>query len=322
MPGIDVAAYQHPVTSQYPHGTPITWSKVATAGYRYVAVKGTEGDYYVNPWASTDMAEAKAAGLDVTPYHFAIPNISSGKAQAEYAVEYSGYTPGPQTLPLMLDIEYDPYVSTDGTNECYGLTPAQMRSWVSGFVTTVRSLTGSYPIIYTTANWWDTCTGNSTGFGADPMWVAAYGFQAPPMPAGWPSWTFWQYTSSGTVAGVDSAGTTDLDLFNPAEIGLIGPGTLASRPLTRVSVPLVSLGALIGEKLTWRATGLPPGVTVSPAGVLTGMITSGGSSLGAVSYRASVTATNAGGSSATVTFSWQVAGSCGRHRTLGACPQT
>ena len=60
-------------------------------GYRFAAVKATEGDYYVNPWAATDLAEAKAAGLDVSPYHFAIPNVSSGPQQAQYAVEYSGY---------------------------------------------------------------------------------------------------------------------------------------------------------------------------------------------------------------------------------------
>jgi GH25 family lysozyme M1 (1,4-beta-N-acetylmuramidase) len=322
MPGLDVAAYQHPATSQYPKGTPIDWPQVAAAGYRFAAVKGTEGDYYVNPWAATDLAEAKAAGISVTPYHFAIPNVSSGQQQAEYAVEYSGYAPGPQTPPLMLDIEYDPYVSSDGTNECYGLSASKMTTWISAFVTTARSLTGQYPIIYTTANWWDACTGGSTAFSADPMWVAAYGVDTPPLPAGWPDWSFWQYTSSGTVPGVDTPGTTDLDLFSPTTIGLIGPGTLASRPLARVSVPLDSLAALVGEKLTWTATGLPPGIRVSSNGVLTGMITSSGSSLGAVSYPARVTATNAAGASATVTFSWQVAASCPQHLTLGVCPQT
>ena len=162
LAGLDVASHQHPVTRQYPHGTPINWEQVAAAHDRFAAVKGTEGDYYVNPWAATDLAEAKVAGLDVSPYHFAIPNVSSGPQQAEYAVEYSGYAPGAQTLPLMLDIEYDPYVSSDGTNECYGLSAAQMTAWIAGFVTTARSLTGQYPIIYTTASWWDACTGGST----------------------------------------------------------------------------------------------------------------------------------------------------------------
>ena len=321
MPGLDVAAYQHPDTSQYPHGAPINWPEVAAAGYRFAAIKATEGDYYVNPWASADLAEAKAAGLYVAPYTFAIPNGSSGSEQAKFAVEYAGYAPGPHTLPLMLDIEYDPYVASDGTNECYGLSASKMTSWISAFVTTARSLTGQYPVIYTTANWWDACTGGAAGFGHDPMWVAAYGFASPPMPAGWQDWSFWQYTSGGTVTGVDSTGTTDLDVFNSAAIGLIDPGTLASRPLTRVSVPLDSLGARIGEKLAWTATGLPPGVRVNSSGVLTGMITSLRSSLGPVTYQASVTATNAGGASTTVTFDWQVAPSCPAHITLGVCPQ-
>jgi GH25 family lysozyme M1 (1,4-beta-N-acetylmuramidase) len=321
MPGLDVASYQHPATSQYPKGMPIAWPQVAAAGYRFAAVKGTEGDYYVNPWAITDLAEAKAAGLNATPYHFAIPNVSSGQDQAEYAVEYSGYTPGPQTLPLMLDIEYDPYVADDGTNECYGLSVSKMTAWISAFVTTARSLTGQYPIIYTTADWWGACAGGSAAFSADPMWVAAYGVGAPPLPAGWPDWSFWQYTSGGTVPGVDSAGTTDLDLFSPTVIGLVGPGALASRPLARVWVPLRSLGALVGEKLAWTAAGLPPGVRVSSAGVLTGMITSTGSSFGAVSYPARVTATNAAGASSTVTFDWQVAASCPQRVILGVCPE-
>ena len=322
MPGLDVAAYQHPATSKDPNGVPIDWPQVAAAGYRFAAVKGTEGDYYVNPWAATDLAEAKAAGLDVAPYHFAIPNVSSGQEQAEFAVEYSGYAGGAQTLPLMLDIEYDPYVASDGTNECYGLSAATMTAWISAFVATVRSLTGQSPVIYTTANWWDACTGSSTAFSADPMWVAAYGVDAPPLPSGWPGWSFWQYTSGGTVAGVDSPDTTDLDLFNPAAIGLIDPGTLASRPLARVFVPLDALGALVGEKLTWTATGLPPGVRVSSDGVLTGMITTPRSSLGAVTYPATVTATNAAGAHSTVAFSWEIAPSCLQSVTLGVCSQT
>jgi GH25 family lysozyme M1 (1,4-beta-N-acetylmuramidase) len=323
LAGLDVAAYQHPITRLDPKGVPIDWQQVAAARYRFAAVKGTEGDYYVNPWAATDLAEAKAAGLDVSPYHFAIPNVSSGPEQAEYAVEYSGYAPGAQTLPLTLDIEYDPYTSTDGTNECYGLSPTRMTAWISGFVTTTRSLTGQYPIIYTTANWWDVCTARSTAFGADPMWVAAYGFSAPPLPAGWANWSYWQYTSGGTVPGVDSANTTDLDSFGPSAVGLIDPGTLASRPLARVSVPVSSLGALAGEKLTWTASGLPPGVRMTAGGVLAGMIA--GSSFdatpGPVTYLSTVTAKNAVGGSSSVTFDWRVAPACPNDLSFGPCPE-
>jgi GH25 family lysozyme M1 (1,4-beta-N-acetylmuramidase) len=323
LAGVDVAAYQHPITSQDPKGVPIDWQQVAAAGYRFAAVKATEGDYYVNSWAATDLAEAKAAGLDVSPYHFAIPNVSSGPQQAEYAVEYSGYLPGAQTLPLMLDIEYDPYTRTDRTNECYGLRPAQMTAWISGFATMTRSLTGQYPIIYTTANWWDTCTGGSTTSGADPMWVAAYGFSAPPLPAGWANWSYWQYTSTGTVPGVDSPDTTDLDSFSPSAVALIGPGSLASRPLARVWVPVSSLGALAGEKLTWTASGLPPGVRMTAGGVLAGMITgpSSNAAAGPVTYQSTVTAKNAAGGSSSVTFDWHVAATCPTYLSFGTCPE-
>lgn len=319
-----MAAYQHPATSRYPHGTPINWPQVAAARYRFAAVKGTEGDYYLNRWAATDLAEAKAAGLDVTPYHFAIPNVSSGPEQAQYAVQHSGYQPGAQTLPLTLDIEYDPYVSGDGTNECYGLSPSQMTAWISAFVTKTRSLTGQYPIIYTTADWWDNCTGRSAAFGSDPMWVAAYRFTSPPLPAGWAAYSYWQYTSGGTVPGVDSPGTTDLDTFSPSAVALIDPGPLSSRPLARVSVPVGSLGPQAGETLTWTASGLPPGLSLSPLGVLNGVIMNppANAAPGALTYHPTITATNTSGGTSTVTFPWQITPACPSHPAYTICPGT
>jgi GH25 family lysozyme M1 (1,4-beta-N-acetylmuramidase) len=299
LPGLDVAAFQHP------GGAAINWNRVARAGYKFAAVKGTEGDYYVNQWAASDLKSAKAAGLDAAPYHFAIPNASGGAAQAQFAVEYSGYTPGARTLPLMLDIEYDPYVSTDGTNECYGLTAARMRAWLAAFVAETRTLTGQYPVIYTTADWWDTCTGRSAAFGADPMWIAAYGFTSPPMPPGWKTWTLWQYTSSGTVPGVSAAGGTDLDTFSPAMVGLISPGRQTSTAGTRVSLVIASLGAVAGDVLTYSAAGLPPGLAVGK-GAITGTIAATAATKAAVTYRVTLSVKNAAGATATATFSWQV----------------
>ena len=304
--GLDVAAFQHPVSKQFPGGEAISWTAVAAAGYRYAAVKGTEGDYYVNPWAATDLAKAKAAGLDVAPYHFAVPNVSGGAAQAQFAVEYSGYAPGTRMLPLMLDIEYDPYVQADHTNECYGLTPAQMTAWLSAFASTARSLTGQYPVIYTTADWWDTCTGRSAALSADPMWVAAYGFASPPVPAGWHAWTFWQYTSGGTVPGVATPGTTDLDSFSPAAVGLIDPGGQSSLAGARVSLPVGSLGAVAGEALKYAAAGLPPGLAVTAGGTITGIITAAAAPAKAATYRVTLSVTNGTGAKATAAFSWQV----------------
>ena len=306
LPGLDVAAFQHPVSSAHPGGAAIYWDTVARAGYKYAAVKATEGDYYVNPYAAGDLKSAKAAGLDVAPYHFAIPNASGGAAQAQFAVEYSGYAPAARVLPLMLDIEYDPYVSTDGTNECYGLTAAKMTAWLAAFVAEARTLTGQYPVIYTTADWWDTCTGRSAAFGADPMWIAAYGFTSPPMPPGWKTWTFWQYTSSGTVPGVTTARTTDLDTFSPSMVGLIDPGGQSAACGARVSLAVTSLGAVAGETLTYSAADLPPGLAIAAGGTIAGTITAAAAPKTVTTYTVTVTVKNAAGATATVAFNWKV----------------
>ena len=299
--GIDVASYQHQ------NGTAIGWASVARTGYKFAAIKTTEGNYYVNPYAISDIVSAMSAGLYATVYHFAIPNITTGAVQAQFALKYSKYRSGGRALPLMLDIEYDPYVSTDHTNECYGLSAAAMRTWISSFVSTARSATGQYPIIYTTANWWDTCTGSSTAFGADPMWVAAYGVSSPPMPAGWPAYTFWQYSSAGTVSGVSTSGGTDLSYFNPSVVGLIDPGSRASKGGAKVGLQVASLDALARATLKFTASGLPPGLSITAAGDITGTIKKG--TAGAVkTYRATVTAKNGAGATASATFSWQVTG--------------
>ncbi len=300
LPGLDVAGFQHP------GGAAIGWSAVARAGYKFAAVKATEGDYYVNSWAARDLADAKAAGLVVTPYHFAVPNASGGAAQARFAVEYSGYRSGPRTLPLMLDIEYDPYNATDHANECYGLSAAKMTAWLSAFVTTVRALTGQNPLIYTTADWWGTCTGKSAAFGAYPMWVAAYGFASPPRPAGWSAWTFWQYSSGGTVSGVPGAQSTDLDVFSPSAIGLISPGTQSARVGARVSLPVTSLGATAGETLSYSASGLPPGLSIAKNGTVSGTVATAAAPKAAVNYHVTVSVRNAGGATAAMAFSWGV----------------
>jgi GH25 family lysozyme M1 (1,4-beta-N-acetylmuramidase) len=299
--GIDVASYQHQ------NGAAIGWASVARTGYKFAAIKTTEGNYYVNPYAISDIVSAMSAGLYATVYHFAIPNITTGAVQAQFALKYSRYRSGGRALPLMLDIEYDPYVSTDHTNECYGLSAAAMRTWISSFVSTAHSATGQYPIIYTTANWWDTCTGSSTAFRADPMWVAAYGVSSPPMPAGWPAYTFWQYSSAGTVSGVSTSGGTDLSYFNPSMVGLIDPGSQASKGGAKVGLQVASLDAVARATLKFTASGLPPGLSITAAGDITGTIKKG--TAGAVkTYRATVTAKNGAGATASATFSWQVTG--------------
>jgi GH25 family lysozyme M1 (1,4-beta-N-acetylmuramidase) len=228
--GVDVAAAQHP------DGAAIDWAQVAAAGYAFAAIKATEGDYYVNPYYASDVVAAKAAGLYVMGYHFAIPNVSAGAAQADYAVRQGSYAAGGRALPLELDVEYDPYTSIDHTNECYGLTPSQMVSWISAFGREAQRLTGQLPIVYTTPGWWNACTAGSTALGADPLWVAASAPASPPTPSGWPDWSFWQYTSGGTVPGITPAGGTDVSCADRM-VTAVQPRPQPAKPGSVVSPP-------------------------------------------------------------------------------------
>ncbi|AUY53271.1 lysozyme [Streptomyces sp. CB01881] len=195
-PGLDVASYQGNVN----------WASVAGNGARFAYVKATEGTGYTNPYFAQQYNGSYNAGLIRGAYHFALPDRSSGATQATYFVNHGGgWSRDGKTLPPALDIEYNPYGAT-----CFGLSQSAMVSWIRSFSDTVHSRTGRYPTIYTTTNWWSTCTGNNGGFGAtNPLWIARYSSSVGTLPNGWGYQTFWQYADSGTFPG-------DQNLFNGA----------------------------------------------------------------------------------------------------------
>jgi GH25 family lysozyme M1 (1,4-beta-N-acetylmuramidase) len=96
LQGVDVSSFQHPTSK-----TPIDWAEVAADGIQFAAVKATEGNYYQNPWALQDLAGARAAGLSVIAYAFAIPNGNGGstspRLQADYLFSYPRGCPSAPT---------------------------------------------------------------------------------------------------------------------------------------------------------------------------------------------------------------------------------
>jgi GH25 family lysozyme M1 (1,4-beta-N-acetylmuramidase) len=194
LPGIDVSSYQGP----------IEWASVSRS-IDFAYAKASEGTYYLNPDFANQYDGPYDYGVIRGAYHFAVPNNSSGQTQADYFIDNGGGWSGDgRTLPGALDIEYNPY----GT-ECYGLTPSQMITWISNFVSEYAGREHVYPVIYTATAWWTTCTGNYAGFaGYDPLWIPNYSAGGPGrFPAGWGYRTIWQYADSGSLPG-------DQDVFN------------------------------------------------------------------------------------------------------------
>lgn len=293
--GIDVASFQHP------NGAAINWSQVAASGIGFAAVKATEGAYYRNPYALTDLAQARAAGLSVAAYAFAIPNgngsSSNAATQADYLLNYLGAQS--RTVPIMLDMEYNPYGA-----ECYGLTSTAMVAWISKFDSEIKTKTGRLPIIYTPKAWWAACTGSSTGFGHTPLWVPDYSSSStggPALPAGWSTWASWQYSSTGTVPGISATANVDLDQANPAVLSLLDPGNQKQTTGDPVGLQMQRAIPAPGQTVSYTATGLPAGLSMSPAGQLTGWLKRAGS------YTVQISASDAAGTTGSVSFGWTVA---------------
>jgi GH25 family lysozyme M1 (1,4-beta-N-acetylmuramidase) len=315
--GIDVSSFQEQ--------NPINWADVAgtTGGKQFAAIKVTEGDYYRNKYALPDLEAAKTAGLATVAYVFAIPNGDGGSAspitQADDAINF--LKSGPAGVPpIMLDIEYDPYYQSDGTNQCYGLTQSAMGSWVTSFAAEVQSKTGRPAIIYTTQGWWNQCVGTTVSLAANPLWIAAYtGTNSPgTLPDGWSSggqWTYWQYSASGTVSGI--TGSVDLDQLNPNLLTALNPGD--EQDTAGATITPVQLHA--SQPVTYSSTTLPAGLSLSSSGLITGTAPAS-----AGSVPVTITATNnTTAAQQSVTFTWYSTGSLtvnspGDQTTVGGSP--
>ncbi|MFB9236911.1 lysozyme [Plantactinospora siamensis] len=194
LPGMDVSGYQGNVN----------WSAAYSNGARFAYIKATEGTGYTNPYFAQQYNGSYNVGMIRGAYHFALPDRSAGSTQADYFVNHGGgWSKDGKTLPGALDIEYNPYGAT-----CFGLSQASMRSWIASFVNEYHARTGRWATIYTTTDWWSTCTGNTSQFAAnDPLWIARYSSSVGTLPAGWGTYSFWQWASSGTFPG-------DQDVWN------------------------------------------------------------------------------------------------------------
>jgi GH25 family lysozyme M1 (1,4-beta-N-acetylmuramidase) len=293
LQGVDVAAYQHP------DGQAIDWKRVARSGIQFAAIKATEGTYYQNPFALTDLAQAKAAGLSVIAYEFAVPNGNGGsaspQAQADYLVKYLDSAGGPLP-PIMLDIEYNPYGEV-----CYGLSQSAMRSWIAHFSDEIQARTGENPIIYGPGPWWQECTGSTSRFSQFPLWVPDWTTaSSPTITPGWHTYGFWQYSSVGVVRGIPAPGNTDLDQLNPAAIPLLDPGSQTSVTGGTLNLQIRPADPVARQNVSYSAAGLPPGTTISATGQITGW------PVGKGSYQATVSASDSAGQSSSVTFGWDV----------------
>ena len=207
LEGIDVSKWQGA----------IDYNQVRNSGRSFVIARASYGGL-VDEWYTTNKANARAAGLAFGAYHFAYPNLNPS---------YTATIEEADTFVAAMGIQRGMLIPALDLETCNsGLGTAGMIQWVKNWLERVYSRTGARAMIYASPNFWATCMGDTRWFadnGYPILWVAHWtSSSAPSVPAqnwGGRSWTFWQYTSQGSVPGV--SGNVDLDRFNGTSLSSV-----------------------------------------------------------------------------------------------------
>ncbi len=186
LTGIDVSHFQGHVD----------WAAVKNAGCSFAFAKATEGAGITDPFFAANWAGMKAAGLMRGAYHFYRAGEDAQQQAANFLSNVQFET---GDLPPVLDIELND-----------GVVGEALVGGVQTWLDAVEPVAGVTPIIYTNTYFWDAQFNDQ--FSQYPLWIAHYGPQPEPLPAGWTVWTFWQYSQSLGIAGV--GGAADHDYFN------------------------------------------------------------------------------------------------------------
>jgi lysozyme len=194
-------SYLQAVDCSHFQGEP-NWREVASAGIDVAICKATQGVSFIDQSFAYNWQRIKAAGMVRGCYHFLEPTLD-GQSQASHFLEVA--RPGPGDL-CALDVEQ------------FAGSAATMGIRVSSWLRVVEAATGRPPVVYCSPGTWD---GNVAGdFSRYPLWVAHYTTaRAPHLPRGWTAWAFWQYSSNGSVPGIQ--GRVDLDRFNGTKADLL-----------------------------------------------------------------------------------------------------
>lgn len=192
--GIDISAN---------NGEHIDFRKVYQAGYRFVFIKVSEGDY-LNPHAKRHATEAKAAGLIPGAYDFISPKRGrTGGQEADFFVDHA------RAAGLLKKGCLRPAADVEVTKLPTG---AQSRRYHYAFVERlIKHHEIIRPFIYTASWFWEGTLGAKNAHRC-PLWLASYTPKWRSLiPKAWTRVTIHQYTDHGVVPGI--SGYTDLNTY-------------------------------------------------------------------------------------------------------------
>ena len=141
------------------------YQRLKSQGITGVVVKLTEGTSYTNPYARAQVANAQAAGLRVSAYHYShYETAAEARAEAQYFVRVAQSMGLSGSTTMVNDMEERSMLNGD--------LNANTQAWKDE----MTRLGYSNNVYYTMASWLDTKGGklNTAKFGLSNLWVAHY----------------------------------------------------------------------------------------------------------------------------------------------------
>jgi hypothetical protein len=187
-------------------------------GVKGVMVKLTEATSYRNPYAASQIANAKAAGLTVGGYHYSwYTDEATARAEGRYFAQFAKELGLPANTPMADDLE-EPQVKYANLNGKVNTHTKAFRAGVSGagYTNNILYTYGSYA----------TESGLSTAsFGKKNVWMASYPF-SPSKDSLWHTDVgMWQFNSNMHFPNVRGTFDANIDY-----VGAMSGGASASKP--------------------------------------------------------------------------------------------
>lgn len=197
--GIDVSSYQ---------GS-INWNSVANDGisFAFLRIGGQyyrqEGGFYKDNYFEKNYTGAQNAGLDTGVYFFS-QAITPEEAREEALWVVAQLKGRGLQLPIVYDLE-DP--ADDSRFHLANLNRQQVTELCLAFCETIEA-NGYDAMVYTNPDWiWNRLYLDQLS--SYPLWLAHYTSAA--LPSASDNWKAWQYTSSGSVKGIN--GKVDMNVM-------------------------------------------------------------------------------------------------------------
>lgn len=210
--------------ASYPLGTDVfgltgtvNWTQAYGAGIRFAFAKASQGTTYTDGQFSANMVNGTAAGIHMGGYDYACPVTDSGvyctatnaTTEADFFLNIAGPYMKSGYLYPALDLE----------EGCGSISAQAMTNWVVEWMTTVQNWAKTnlnetiVPFLYTYSSF---ITGGciTSTVSQYNLWIANYQVSSPGI-GFFPTWVFWQFTSTASIPGVGPSGSNqDEDYFN------------------------------------------------------------------------------------------------------------